>query len=132
MARTMMAQLGDFEFSLESAPFQNFDRSTTFKWASVDRIGTKPALQFTGQDAQTITLAGVIYPHFKGGLGQIEYLRSMASDGAPYDFYITNEKVGDYLGLYVIESLRENRTIFFENGAPRKIEFTISLKEYGE
>ncbi len=132
MARTYMARLGEFEFSLDTAPFQNMERSSSFKWATVERVGTKPALQFTGADAESVTLSGVIYPHFRGGLGQIEYLRSMASDGAPYDLYVTNERVGDHLGLFVIESIRETRTVFFEDGAPKKIEFTITLKEYGE
>ncbi len=41
----------------------------------------------------------------------------------------------DQLGLqelmdwrWVIESLSENKTIFFSDGTPRRIEFTLSLK----
>jgi phage protein U len=38
---------------------------------------------------------------------------------------------GLYLGLWCIESIGEDRSEFFANGEPRKIDFTLSLVSYG-
>ncbi|MNW11150.1 Phage P2 GpU [compost metagenome] len=38
------------------------------------------------------------------------------------------EGTGRLCGLWVIDNLTETRTIFFPNGAARRIEFSLSLK----
>ena len=38
------------------------------------------------------------------------------------------EGSGRIYGLWVIESLSETKTVFFRDGTPRRIEFTLSLK----
>ena len=38
------------------------------------------------------------------------------------------EGSGRIYGLWVIESLTETKTIFFRDGTPRRIEFSITLK----
>ncbi|MGH8365014.1 MAG: phage tail protein, partial [Pseudomonas sp.] len=38
------------------------------------------------------------------------------------------EGSGRIYGLWVIESLSETKTIFFRDGTPRRIEFSLSLK----
>ncbi|MNV93983.1 Phage P2 GpU [compost metagenome] len=38
------------------------------------------------------------------------------------------EGTGRILGTWVIESINETRTLFFRDGAARRIEFTIALK----
>ncbi|MER2104459.1 MAG: phage tail protein, partial [Pseudomonas atacamensis] len=38
------------------------------------------------------------------------------------------EGSGRIYGLWIIESLSETKTIFFRDGTPRRIEFTLSLK----
>lgn len=127
-----MARLGAFTFSLDTAAFQELQRSSTFNWQAKNRIGRQPAHQLTGRGADKITLSGVIYPHFRGGLGQIELLRQQAKTGEPLPLIYAFETVGQYCGLWCVTDIEETRTVLFENGTPRKIEFRLSLVEYGE
>lgn len=39
---------------------------------------------------------------------------------------------GRMRGLYVIESLSEGQTLFFQDGTPRRIDFTLSLQRTDE
>ena len=43
-----MAKLGEYMFSLETAAFQQLQRDTAYRWATLNRIGRAPARQFTG------------------------------------------------------------------------------------
>lgn len=127
-----MAKLGSFSFGIDTAAFQQLQRQSTYKWQGQDRIGRKPAQQNTGQGADTISLEGVIYPHYRGGIGQIEALRQQAGRGLPLPFIYASESVGQYCGLWCVTNIEEVRTVFFDNGTPRKIEFRLSMVEYGE
>lgn len=130
--RTYMARLGSFMFGIDTAAFQELQRVSSYRWQSKERIGRKPAQQNTGQGADTISLSGVIYPHYRGGLGQISQLRDQAANGDPLPLIYASETVGQYLGRWCVTSIEETRTVFFDNGTPRKIEFSLSLVEYGE
>lgn len=130
--RTYMAMLGDFAFGIETAAFQELQRSSKWRWQGQNRIGREPAQQLTGRDADTITLTGVIFPHYRGGLGQIGRLRTLADTGEPQPLVYAFDNVGQYCGRWCVTEISESRTVFFDNGAPKKIEFTVQLTEYGE
>ncbi len=70
----------------------------------------------------------MIYPDFKGGHRQLEYLRQIAHMG-PH-ILVTGQ--GKILGKFVILSVEEKQSVFHHNGTPKKQEFTIKLREYGE
>lgn len=127
-----MARLGQFQFGIDTAAFQQLQRSASYQWQAKNRVGRKPAQQFTGQGADTITLNGVIYPHYRGGIGQLGFMREIAGTGQPQPLVYTLDSVGQYCGRWCITSIEETRTVFFDNGAPRKIEFSLTLVEYGE
>ena len=122
-----MLSLGGYKFEVATAAYQELARSTGWEWAEQGRIGQRPALQFTGLQAETITLPGVIYPYWKGGLTQLPQLRRLADAATPL---LLVSGLGQNVGRYVIERIDERQTVFFPNGAPRKIEFTITLKRY--
>ncbi len=126
-----MAKLGDFAFSLDTAAPQEIGRQSQHRWQEHQRIGRKPAQQSTGQGADVMTLSGVSYPHFRGGIGQVGRMRSMAGLGKPLALIYAFDAVGQYNGLWCIRSVNEKRTVFFEDGRPRKIEFDLELVEYG-
>ena len=130
--RTYMAKLGDFMFSLDTAAFQELDRQSQYRWQGIERVGRKPAQQFLGPSADTISLSGVILPTFRGGIGQIGAMRSLANTGTPLPLIYGFDTVGQYCGKWCITAVTEKRTVFFDNGSPRKIEFSLSLVEYGE
>lgn len=59
-----MMMLGQYRFSIDSAAYQTFTRSTEYRWEEQKRLGKDPAMQFVGPGTDTITLEGTIYPHF--------------------------------------------------------------------
>lgn len=128
MAMTMMA-LGEFRFALETAAYERLALSQSWRWPKLERITRDPALQFVGADTAEIALDGVIYPSFKGGLGQIERLRAMADEGRPL---LLTDGLGRVWGKWAIEKIEDSRTHFTDDGQPRKIEFRLTLKAYGE
>jgi uncharacterized protein len=130
--RTYMARLGAFTFSLDTAAFQELQRVSTYRWEAKNRIGRKPAQQNVGSGADTIRLNGTIYPHYRGGLGQMGVLRSLADAGEPLPLIYAFESAGQYCGRWCVTEISETRTVFFDNGAPRRIDFTLSLVEYGD
>lgn len=124
---TMMG-LGPFRFSLETAAYQNLTRTDEYRWESQERIGRHPAMQFIGAGHTTLSLDGTIYPSFKGGLGQIERMRAVASFGSPL-FLVSGG--GRIFGQFVIMHVEETQTFFFKDGTPRKQDFALELKSYG-
>lgn len=121
----MMLALGMFVFSLSTAAYQELQRQTEWRHASNSRVGAAPARQFVGRGDDTITLPGVILPELAGSALSLDALRLMANTGKAWPMV---EGSGRIYGLWIIESLSETKTIFFRDGTPRRIEFTISLK----
>ena len=71
---------------------------------------------------------GVIYPAFKGGLRQVEGMRLVAGLGQPL---MLVDGLGWVWDRWAITSVEETKTAFLADGAPRKIEFSLSLRAYG-
>lgn len=125
----VMMMLGGFKFSLNTAVFQEVDRRTSYRWPAQERVGQYDALQFTGPGDDRITLPGVIFPDWRGGTGQVDELRSLASQGRPLQLIAAT---GDILGEWVIDAVDERASVFKPDGKPRKQEFTVSLRKYGD
>lgn len=125
----MMMILGVYRFAIKSSAYQTLKRQSEYKWQEISRIGSNPTLQFTGFGVETINLEGVIYPHFNGGLRQITLMRAQAGLGKPL-FLISGN--GFAFGRWCIAKISENQSNFLKDGSPRKIEFSITLKRYGE
>jgi hypothetical protein len=124
-----MMALGPYRFSIDAAAYQQLMRTTAYRWPAQERIGRRPALQFVGVGTETISLSGVIYPHYSGGLEQVESMRAIAAQGKPQQLVDGRGKIW---GLWCIERIEETRTVFFANGDPRKMEFRLALSNYGE
>lgn len=124
----VMMALGAFRFGVNRANYQTFTRSASWRWEAQDRLGRAPALQFLGPGTDEISLQGVIYPHFRGGLRQVELMRFVANAGQPL---ILVDGLGWVWDRWVITSVEETKTLFLADGAPRKIEFSVGLKAYG-
>ena len=121
----MMLALGMFVFSLSTLAYQELQRQTEWRHPSNSRVGAAPARQFVGRGDDSITLPGIIFPELAGTTLSLDALRLMANTGKAWPMI---EGSGRIYGLWVIESLSENKTIFFRDGTPRRIEFTLSLK----
>lgn len=103
--------------------------SNEWRWPSQDRFGKPPVLQHVGQGAETITLPGVIYPEWRGGLGQLDAMRAQAGKGEPLTMV---DGQGRMMGLWAIERIDEKQAVFADAGAPRKVEFTLQLRRFFE
>jgi len=121
----MLLSLSDFIFELTSTPFQQKQRDTEQRFASNNRIGQRAAHQFLGAGDDKITLSGVLYPGTTGGQKSLDKLRTMAEQGKPNIMVDGN---GNVHGFFLIESISETGSVFFKDGTPRKINFTIALK----
>ncbi|MBI6600228.1 MULTISPECIES: phage tail protein [Pseudomonas] len=121
----MMLSLGMFVFSLSTLAYQELQRQTNWRHASNSRVGAAPALQFVGRGEDTITLPGILLPELAGSTLSLDALRLMANTGKAWPMV---EGTGRIYGLWVIESLSETKTLFFRDGTPRRIEFTLTLK----
>lgn len=122
----MMMILGMFVFQLSTATYQQLQRQSNWTHVSSPRVGDMPAYQFVGKGEESITLEGSIFPAFKGTPNSLTALRVMADTGKAFPLI---DGTGRIYGLWVIESLSETKTIFFKNGAARKIEFSLQLKQ---
>ena len=127
-AEYMMA-LGEYRFSLPTAAYQEFTHSAEYRWAAQERLGRLPAQQYVGPGRETISLRGILYPSFRGGLGQLDRMRAEAGRGVSLEM---TEGSGRVLGRWVITRVEETRRIFEADGTPKKVEFRLELGRYGE
>lgn len=121
----MMMSYGLFVFALGTVPYQEFQRQLAWRHPSTSRIGAPPASQFLGRDDETVTLSGALLPELTGGRLSLAAIEEMADGGRAWPLI---EGTGVYYGLYVITGLTTTRTLFFADGAARRIEFQITLK----
>ena len=125
---TQLMALGDFRFSIATAAYDELSRTAEYRWRRQDRIGRVPARQWLGPGDETIDLRGTILTTYSGGTGQVEAMRAEAVRGEPLRLV---GGTGTVFGLWVVQRIRETGSVFLAGGAPRKIEFEISLAYYG-
>lgn len=128
MSETLMA-LGDYRFSVNSASYNELRRSTEYRWQSQARLQRLPAQQYLGPGVDTLDVSGVIYPHYRGGIKQLNAMRMQAGRGAPL---LLVDGLGFVWGQWVIRQVEEQRSVHLINGQPRKLEFTLRLARYGD
>jgi len=129
MIDLVMMALGPLRFSIGQTSYQKLSRSAAYRWEQVDRVGRFPSLQFMGPGTETVQLQGVIYPHYRGGLRQMDLMREFAKNGSPF---MLVDGLGWIWSRWVITNVEEAKSFFLSDGAPRKIEFTITLQAYGQ
>ncbi|WP_336873908.1 phage tail protein [Pseudomonas juntendi] len=121
----MMLALGMFIFSLPTLAYQQLQRQTDWRHAANSRIGAQPARQFLGRGEDDFALPGVLLPELAGSMMSLDEIRAMANTGKAWALV---EGTGRVYGLFVIESLSETRSVFFQDGTARRIEFSLTLK----
>ncbi|APX17823.1 hypothetical protein BWR17_18200 (plasmid) [Phaeobacter inhibens] len=119
--------LGGFEFKISTAQFQTLERRHDQNKAVLKRVGSKSATQHLGTNVGTVKMNGTVLPHWNGGWGQMDRLRAMADSGDAHELV---DGFGQSWGRWEIASVVETGSEYF-NGAPLKIEFGVTLQEYG-
>ncbi|ACA89360.1 MULTISPECIES: phage tail protein [Burkholderia cepacia complex] len=120
----MMMALGLFVFSLSTLPYQELKRRRGWRYASNNRVGKKPARQYVGEADETINLSGVLLPELTGGDLSLAVIEAMADQHTAWPLI---EGTGHIYGMFTIDDIDTTRTLFFDDGAARRIEFTIAL-----
>ncbi|MFD2177735.1 phage tail protein [Veronia pacifica] len=123
----MMLMLGRYRFSLDTAAYEGKSRETRYRWGEQARLVERPALQFIGPGEDKLDIDGIIYPYYRGGLGQLETLRREAGRGEPL---LLVEGTGKVLGRWVIDVVRENQRTFAKDGTPAAIRFSLTLRKH--
>jgi phage protein U len=118
-----------YYFNLDTAAFDELSRSTEFRWASQERLSRRPAQQAVGMGEEKLTLKGTIYPGFKGGLKQLETLRSI---GARLQPLTLTTGYGEVMGTWCLKSIAEEQGALLHGGIPRKQGFTLEFARYGD
>ena len=120
-----MMALGLFVFTLRTVPYQQLQQTRDWRHPSQNRVGVRPASQFLGVGEETIALSGRLAPIITGGRAHLELLKIMADQGTAWPLIGGD---GWLYGLFVIQGMDQTATEFFNNGAPRLIDFTLNLK----
>ncbi|UCZ87167.1 phage tail protein [Pseudomonas sp. L5B5] len=118
-----------YYFNLETAAFDELRRQTGFRWAGQERLGRSPAQQAMGLGDERITLKGAVFPGFKGGLGQLQALRSIGRQLRPLSL---TTGYGEVLGTWCLTSLEEDQGHLLAGGIPRKQAFSLEFVSYGD
>ncbi|WP_221628047.1 phage tail protein [Teredinibacter franksiae] len=136
MPAPFMMLLGPIRFSVDQASYQQLQRTTQYSWATQSPLGHPvlkylglggPTRQYIGPGEDSITLNGTIFPQFNGGPLQLIIMRLSAGIGIALPLICGN---GLIMGRWIIESIGETKSEFFDNGAARKIEFNLTLKRF--
>lgn len=123
----IMMQLGAYQFSINTAAYQELKRSNAYSWAAQERFGKPEALQYTGPGSETLSLDGVIFPGFKAGRGQLEAMRREAAKGEPLQLV---DGLGHIHGQWVVERIDETQSRFAQKGVPLRQTFSLQLRKY--
>jgi phage protein U len=118
-----------YYFNLDTAAFDELSRSTEFRWASQERLSRRPAQQAIGMGEEKLTLKGTIYPGFKGGIKQLDTLRTI---GARLQPLTLTTGYGEVIGTWCLKTIAEEQGAFLHGGIPRKQGFTLEFGRYGD
>lgn len=124
----VMLRLGEFRFGVATAAYQRLRQTWRFDWQSQARQGSNPARHYAGYAREQI-LAGTMYPGQFGSRRHVQRLAEMAGEGKPL---LLVSSTGEALGYWTVDALDADGSIFFGNGEPRKIDFSVTLVFYGD
>ncbi|KQZ54627.1 hypothetical protein ASD54_04685 [Rhizobium sp. Root149] len=131
MAGTVNMTLGDFAFEGLGFGYEAVSRRLDTKWAEIQLAQGMNVLQHTGGTSDELTIRGVLFPVEFGGQGSLEGIMNAALAGTPLMLVSGSEAQGVVHGLYVVQSVEQDRTHHTIAGVPRKNAYSIQLRRYG-
>lgn len=120
-----LMNLGMFVFDLPTLTYSQLQRRSTWRHATSDRVGARPAGQFVGPGDDGITLTGMLAPIAFGDPGSLDELRRMADTGEAWPML---DGAGRNYGAFVITALDETQKSILDNGVPRISDFSVTLQ----
>lgn len=124
-----------FQFSIGFLQFEELQQTRRWRWVEQPIVGKHPKLQFTGADAETITLRGTTYPgqlHAGGRIPNFALVKIAELSGRfnqPLPL-VAGGRIALFMGFWVIEEFNVVETHFLRGGTvPRKQVFDLTLKQ---
>ncbi|QXH50343.1 phage tail protein [Pseudomonas fakonensis] len=125
----LKAGAAPYYFNLDTAAFDQLRRQTRFRWAGQERLGREGAQQAVSLGEENISIRGAIFPGFKGGLGQLQTLRSIGRQLLPLSL---TTGYGEVLGNWCLTNIEEDQSLLQAGGIPRKQGFSLEFVSYGQ
>ncbi|MBI6898525.1 phage tail protein [Pseudomonas mosselii] len=125
----LKAGAAPYYFNLDTAAFDQLRRQTRFRWAGQERLSRESAQQAVSLGEESINIRGAIFPGFKGGLGQLQTLRSIGRQLLPLSL---TTGYGEVLGTWCLTSIEEEQSVLLAGGIPRKQGFSLEFVSYGQ
>ncbi|ODB38770.1 phage tail protein [Pseudomonas mosselii] len=125
----LKAGAAPYYFNLDTAAFDQLRRQTRFRWAGQERLSRANAQQAVSLGEESINIRGAIFPGFKGGLGQLQTLRSIGRQLLPLSL---TTGYGEVLGTWCLTSIEEEQSVLLAGGIPRKQGFSLEFVSYGQ
>jgi len=116
--------LGLFVFERESMLPDEFTTRANWEHPATERVGARPAYQFTGPGPEEISMPGRLVPELGARPQWLATLREMADAGEDYPLL---DGTGEVLGKFRITALDTTRRHLMDNGRARIIDFAIQL-----
>jgi phage protein U len=121
----MIGLFGDVTFGLITY-FSGVSQEQTANYASLERIGQKPLLQFTGFGADTYKLDMLFHVRFCNPQAEIDKLRGMLASKKSGGLVLTN---GTHVGWFVCNSISITSTQMTTDGNLVQATVSVSLTE---
>lgn len=120
--------LGLFVFERETMLPDELTSRANWEHAASERIGARPAYQFTGPGPEDLSIPGRLVPELGARADALRTLADMADAG---DDYPLVDGAGEVLGTYRITALDTTRRHMIDNGKARIIDFAVQLVRTG-
>ena len=120
-----LVTLGMFVFGMDTLPYQQFVHSMEWRHGDTDRHQARPASQYLGPGADTVSISGLCVPEVAGDYGAFETLKQMGDTG---DDYPLIDGIGRVFGHYRIVRLEREHLSVMGGGLPRHTGFRIELE----
>ena len=124
----VLLMLGPVMFSTDGTAFDAISRQWEFSWPTQQLAGYNPQPQYTGPGEQTLTITGTVLPGRYGSESTVDMIAALGRVGYPLPLVAGT---GEVLGCWSIRSVSKNGSLYAANGAPRKVEFSLTLIYYG-
>jgi phage protein U len=121
----MLMTIGSTAFEVAPLNMHGLEGSGVTEYAIKDVAGAEPPLEYVGEGANTLRIAGRLFPLKFGGLGEYGRLDQARTSGEPQ--YVMRGD-GKPLGWFVIERLTERHSFLDARGVGKMIDFDVELR----
>ncbi len=124
----IMAMIGDFTFSLDKKSFDTLSHSKEYSFAEIPKVNYYTGEQSVGKDIEELSITGTILTT-KGGLNPLARLFAIADLKQPVPFIYG---YGEVMGDFKITKIKEDKSLFLDDGKAVRVGFNVELKRVRE